>query len=388
MDDYLKSILVKFQPDETSLKAAMQKVQSIDLFSDDDLSKFETTVKNALSFDNAYKNLESALRLLQQAGDEASAKQVQKQIDALRKEDGRAKKEDRDRRRKERKELAEWSAEAIEVFGRELSSHNSELAKTLGKGAELFGGALKFGTEFFSGIITGDFDDFKDALQDIATSLIQGLANVIGSALDEMGTVLKANRLSNADTRELAFRYGFNAAEVYAWQKASDALGFRSEEDMLYATDSQRQLFTKTFTTFAEKYTALYDSGTFDTLEEFEVEMKAMKEEFTLDVAAWFVENKDTLKALMTAVLDLTKAILGWLGGMIKHSQGDFSTRRHMSSVQFDYERGSSLVNNNSNVNVRIDNSFTNVQKEDQSWLANAGQLTYQQVIRALGGTS
>jgi len=388
MDDYLKSILVKFQPDETSLKAAMQKVQSIDLFSDDDLSKFETTVKNALSFDNAYKNLESALRLLQQAGDEASAKQVQKQIDALRKEDGRAKKEDRDRRRKERKELAEWSAEAIEVFGRELSSHNSELAKTLGKGAELFGGALKFGTEFFSGIITGDFDDFKDALQDIATSLIQGLANVIGSALDEMGTVLKANRLSNADTRELAFRYGFNAAEVYAWQKASDALGFRSEEDMLYATDSQRQLFTKTFTTFAEKYTALYDSGTFDTLEEFEVEMKAMKEEFTLDVAAWFVENKDALKALMTAVLDLTKAILGWLGGMIKHSQGDFSTRRHMSSVQFDYERGSSLVNNNSNVNVRIDNSFTNVQKEDQSWLANAGQLTYQQVIRALGGTS
>jgi len=388
MDDYLKSILVKFQPDETSLKAAMQKVQSIDLFSDDDLSKFETTVKNALSFDNAYKNLESALRLLQQAGDEASAKQVQKQIDALRKEDGRAKKEDRDRRRKERKELAEWSAEAIEGFGRELSSHNSELAKTLGKGAELFGGALKFGTEFFSGIITGDFDDFKDALQDIATSLIQGLANVIGSALDEMGNVLKANRLSNADTRELAFRYGFNAAEVYAWQKASDALGFRSEEDMLYATDSQRQLFTKTFTTFAEKYTALYDSGTFDTLEEFEVEMKAMKEEFTLDVAAWFVENKDTLKALMTAVLDLTKVILGWLGGMIKHSQGDFSTRRHMSSVQFDYERGSSLVNNNSNVNVRIDNSFTNVQKEDQSWLANAGQLTYQQVIRALGGTS
>jgi len=176
--------------------------------------------------------------------------------------------------------------------------------------------------------------------------------------------------------------------KVYAWQKASDALGFRSEEDMLYATDSQRQLFTKTFTTFAEKYTALYDSGTFDTLEEFEVEMKAMKEEFTLDVAAWFVENKDTLKALMTAVLDLTKVILGWLGGMIKHSQGDFSTRRHMSSVQFDYERGSSLVNNNSNVNVRIDNSFTNVQKEDQSWLANAGQLTYQQVIRALGGTS
>jgi len=220
MDDYLKSILVKFQPDETSLKAAMQKVQSIDLFSDDDLSKFETTVKNALSFDNAYKNLESALRLLQQAGDEASAKQVQKQIDALRKEDGRAKKEDRDRRRKERKELAEWSAEAIEGFGRELSSHNSELAKTLGKGAELFGGALKFGTEFFSGIITGDFDDFKDALQDIATSLIQGLANVIGSALDEMGNVLKANRLSNADTRELAFRYGFNAAESICLAKS------------------------------------------------------------------------------------------------------------------------------------------------------------------------
>lgn len=388
MDDYVKKVLLKFEPDESSLQGTMRKLEKLDLFSDDDIERIGKKLKDSISFEKSIDELEETLRILEQIGDKAGIARVEKEIEQLKKAMPKDRSEEKRQAQSTLKAFGKWTADSIKDFGDELSSRNSELAQAVGKGAEAFGTAFEVGTNLFSGIVSGDFDDLADSLKDIATSLVQSLAKLVGDALDEMDTILSANRLSNEDTRELAFRYGFNSAEVYAWQKANEYLGFRSEEDMLYATDSQRELFTKTFTEFAQKYNELYDSGTFDTLEEFEVEMKAMKDEFTLEIVTWFMDNKDTLKQLMHAVLDFTKTILSWLGALVKHSQGDFSTRSHLSAITTDYVQGSSLVNNNSNVNVTIDNSFTNVQKEDQTWLANAGQLTYQQVIRALGGTS
>ena len=232
------------------------------------------------------------------------------------------------------------------------------------------------------------FDDFKSSLvaglKSLGKSFIDALKTLISNSIQEMQNMLGYSRLSNQSTRDLAFTYGFNAAQGYGFDKAKHILGIQSDEDLYFMNNQQRNKFQEMFTKYSEKYSKLYDSGFFDTLEEYNVEMADFRGEMQMEVIRFFMDNKESIKAGMKAIMQLTEFVISGLGWLITY----FGGRSPMS----DSTRSANtmdVINNYSNsnsrsVNVKIDNMFNNVAKNDRSWLQNAGQMTYEQIIHAL----
>lgn len=204
--------------------------------------------------------------------------------------------------------------------------------------------------------------------------------DLLRDTLDEIKEINKYQYLSNRDVREQAFTYGFNAAQNYAFSKASDLLGVSSEEDLMFLEPNQRAKFQEKFIEYSERYTKLYDSGFFNTLQDFTWEWQEFKEDLQYELIDFFMTNKDLLKTLMVTGMNVLQEILNVVGAINDSIGVAFGSRG--STV-------SDIINNtvsNANTTVKIDNTFNNVSRNDQQWLANAGTMTYQQIITALGG--
>ena len=156
-------------------------------------------------------------------------------------------------------------------------------------------------------------------------------------------------------------------------------------EDLMYAESWQKELFGDYFKKYTEKYNELYDSGFFQEYLKFQYEMQDFKQEMMTEVVKFFVDNKDTIKSGMLAIMKLaefTISALGWLVNFLGGNKRELSYENNLglaSDIINNYSGGSS-----SSLSVKIDNTFNNVAKEDQTWLANAGQMTYGQVIEAI----
>lgn len=252
----------------------------------------------------------------------------------------------------------------------------------------------------FKQFATSFGESFKDSLglkakdaKQIGADLAKGLAsfiddftnavkNTFKDAWEELENILNFSRLSNAETRDLAFTYGFSGSQAYGFTKAKDIMGIQSDEDLMYLTGAQSQKFQELMSKYSEKYSELYDSGFFDEYEEYQYEMKEFREEITMEVVKFFMDNKDTIKEGMRAIMKLTEFVLNalsWLVNFLGGSRSESQIAATTNDIINSY-----ATSNNKNTNVTIDNTFNNVAKEDQSWLANAGNMTYEQVIKAL----
>ena len=190
--------------------------------------------------------------------------------------------------------------------------------------------------------------------------------------------------MSNANTRESALQYGFSSSEAYGFEKAKSLLGFDSEEDLFYANTQELQQFRQASEKYSNYYTNLYDSGFFKQLQEYQYEMKDFKQELQMQVIRFFMDNKDTIKSGMQAIMDVAKILMNIFTWLVNVFGGHLGTEGMSSTDIVNQYSNSSNQTNNTNVNVS--NTFNNVAKNDETWLANAGSMTYQQVIKALGG--
>lgn len=214
-------------------------------------------------------------------------------------------------------------------------------------------------------------NELKSVVSDFTSQLKFGLKDVI----DELNNILSFSRLSNAKTRELAFGYGFSASESYGWSKALKALGFSGEEDLFYANTQELRMFRESFEKYSKEYEELYDSGFFDTMQEFEYEMREFKQQMILEVAQFFMNNKDLIKDGMIALMEIGKWVLD-IASKINKLFGGSTTSNADILNQY------STVNH-SNTNVNINNTYNNA---DRNTISNAGEYNYQQLIVALGG--
>lgn len=119
------------------------------------------------------------------------------------------------------------------------------------------------------------------------------------SELQEMASYSSSTYMFNQKKIDDAFNYGFNSAQSYAYNKVSGMTGWDVENLLTYGDEHQQKKFVEMMTKYAERYTDLEQSGFFDTLNDFQIEMLDMKEEFTYEVAEFFVDNKDTIKQFM-----------------------------------------------------------------------------------------
>lgn len=129
----------------------------------------------------------------------------------------------------------------------------------------------------------------------------------------------------------------------------------------------------------------LADSGFFEQYREFQYEMEELKQDLMMGVIHFFMENKDTIKQGLQMILKVGEFIISSLGWIVKFFGGG-----RTENESYTTSRTSDIITNyggtkNNNTNVKIDNTFNNVAREDQQWLADAGSMTYEQIVTALG---
>lgn len=226
--------------------------------------------------------------------------------------------------------------------------------------------------------------EISDGLKKISNNFLDGLKSTFKEAWKELDNMLDYSRLSNAKTRELAFTYGFSGSEAYGFEKAKSIMGIESDEDLMYLTGNQSSKFQELMSKYTEKYSELYDSGFFDSYEDFQYEMEDLKQELMMEVVEFFIENKDTIKTGFKAALEffkITMKALEWIVDLLGGDTGMSDSER--AAITSDIINQSS-VSNSSSKNVTQNNTYNNVGSEDREWLANAGQMTYEQIIQAL----
>lgn len=388
IDSCVKSLRIKFEADDVSYKKIendMNELSKLDLFSEDDAKAIVDELKEFETLKNQIASIESTLDMISDVDNDIANKtrdNLEKELEKLKKQlkdKQREKPEDVEAEEQKRKDLQKEILSSIgdgfSSFGDALSKTDNELGKTFGKFMSGTGELFKNASKLFS----GDFD----SLNDILTSALESLGSLLASGFDELENILNFSQLSDANTRDLMMRYGFSNSEAYGYTKAMSALGFESEEDLMYANQQELGLFRKSFEKYSGKYNELYNSGMFDSMQEFNTQMEEFKEDVKLEVVDFFMNNQDTIRAAMKGIISLAEFAITALGKIVQWLNPDARTSDSQKAANT-----ASIISNYSNINsgtnVSIDNTFNNVAKSDQTWLAHAGQLTYEQIIKAL----
>lgn len=390
-DSYVKSLRIKFEADDVSYKKIendMNELSKLDLFSEDDAKAIANELKEFETLKNQIASIENTLNMISSVDNDIANKtrdNLEKELEKLKKqlkdkqseklEDVEGVGAEKQKRKALQKEILSSIGDGFSSFGDALSETDNELGKTFGKFMSGTGELFKNASKLFS----GDFD----SLNDILTSALESLGSLLASGFDELENILNFSQLSDANTRDLMMRYGFSNSEAYGYTKAMGALGFESEEDLMYANQQELELFRKSFEKYSGKYNELYNSGMFDSMQEFNTQMEEFKEDVKLEVVDFFMNNQDTIRAAMKGIISLAEFAITALGKIVQWLNPDARTSDSQKAANT-----ASIISNYSNINsgtnVSIDNTFNNVAKSDQTWLAHAGQLTYEQIIKAL----
>lgn len=224
------------------------------------------------------------------------------------------------------------------------------------------------------------YKNIKNALNEGTDKFTSVIKKLFSDAWKELGNILKYSQLTDTSVREMKLGYGLSDSQAYGYSKALEVTGISSLEDLMYANEQQRSLFEQAFEKYSDRYSDLYDSGFFSTLQEYQVEMNEFKEDLKLQVVEFFVDNKDVIKGGMIALMklsEITLDILNKIGSLFGSSKSS-SLAMSSDSVR-NYQSTKST-------NISIDNTYNGVGREDRSWLANAGSMTYAQIINALKG--
>jgi hypothetical protein len=358
----------------------MNELSKLDLFSKDDAKAIANELKEFETLKNQIASIENTLDMISDVDNDIANKtrdNLEKELEKLKKQlkDKQRTKPEEQNRKDLQKEILSSIGDGFSFFGDALSNTDNALGKTFGKfmsGTEdLFENASK--------LFSGNFD----SLNDILTSALESLGSLLASGFDELENILNFSQLSDANTRDLMMRYGFSNSEAYGYTKAINTLGFKSEEDLMYADQQELELFRKSFEKYSGKYNELYNSGMFDSMQEFNTQMEEFKEDVKLEVVDFFMNNQDTIRAAMKGIISLAEFAITALGKIVQWLNPDARTSDSQKAANT-----ASIISNYSNINsgtnVSIDNTFNNVAKSDQTWLAHAGQLTYEQIIKAL----
>lgn len=216
---------------------------------------------------------------------------------------------------------------------------------------------------------------FTQKLTDISSMFLSKLKGIFTDAWDELSTLLNFSKLSNAETRNLAFSYGFSSSQAYGFTQAKSLLGVSSDEDIFYMNAQERQQFYDAFTKYTQKYDQLYESGFFKTLQDYQVEMQEFQLDMKLSVADFFIENKDAIKTGMKALMTLAEWTVKGFSFLIER----FSFGSTAGSA-------SDIVNNyaSRSVNVKIDNTFNGTTKEIEANVGDVWKNNLAQIVRAL----
>ena len=351
-DKYVETILIKPELDKKQIKdiqSEFDKLHINELVSDKTKQQFKqqyVDMKTNLEKIKLLKQTISEIKMFSGDSAKQGLNEMQKELTNLQ----------RKQKQYEMQEVGNNIRDALKPDG-ELGSKIQDAFKKL---------ASKIG-DFFKSM-------FKDALNTITEMASYDLQNSL---------------FMNTEAREQALTYGLSNAQNYALSQVKEEMGISSDEDLMWMNDAQQEKFAERIGYYTDKYDTLNQSGFFKTWQDFQYSWKEFKTEFAMEIATFFVENKDTIKSTLKALMEVLKGLTKVIEFIVKQFGGSNErTATEKAAATMDIINnysGSTYDNNNSkNTNIKIDNTFNNVAKTDQTWLSNAGQMTYQQIIEAM----
>lgn len=212
------------------------------------------------------------------------------------------------------------------------------------------------------------------------------LGTQISDAVTELKDVYSSSKLTNDTTWTNMIEYGMSSSESYAYTNAMEYMDFDSFEQLYRMDSSQRAKFFEKMEQYQERYTQLEESGYFESMEDLQWELADLQEEFKYNIMEWLVDHKDTIVDFMELLMDAAEVVLNVLGWLMDNfgGQSERSDSTRAQATQDIINSNSYSTSNTTNNSVSIDNTFNGVASTDRSWLANAGAMTYEQIIAAL----
>lgn len=240
------------------------------------------------------------------------------------------------------------------------------------------------------------FNNMQRKIEDFATKAKDAIIDFVNDAIEAMQDMaawdLQNSKVFNQDAVNMYMQTGLQGANAYGMSKALETQGFGSMDDFIEAMPFMNQEQLAYMQEIAEINKEQYaeDLEVALAFQEFQVEYDKFKQELQKSLIDFFMENKDTIMTILEGIMSFLDAILNVVDGIF----GLFSSAKERSEekkkqVTADIlgVSSSTLTNNNTTnntSNVNVNNTFNGVGQQDQSWLANTGQMTYQQVIEAL----
>ena len=240
------------------------------------------------------------------------------------------------------------------------------------------------------------FNNMQRKIEDFATKAKDAIIDFVNDAIEAMQDMaawdLQNSKVFNQDAVNMYMQTGLQGANAYGMSKALETQGFGSMDDFIEAMPFMNQEQLAYMQEIAEINKEQYaeDLEVALAFQEFQVEYDKFKQELQKSLIDFFMENKDTIMTILEGMMNFLGAILNVVDGIF----GLFSSAKERSEekkkqVTADIlgVSSSTLTNNNTTnntSNVNVNNTFNGVGQQDQSWLANTGQMTYQQVIEAL----
>lgn len=240
------------------------------------------------------------------------------------------------------------------------------------------------------------FGNMQHKIADFASKAKEAIINFVNDAIEAMQEMatwdLQNSKVFNQDAVDMYMQTGLQGADAYGMSKALETQGFGNMDDFIEAMPFMNQEQLEYMQEIAEINAQQYeeDLEVAQAFQEFQVEYDKFKQELQKSLIDFFMENKDTIMAILEGLMNFLGAILNVVDGIF----GLFSGPRERSEQEKKQATAdilgvssSTLTNNNTTnntSNVNVNNTFNGVGQQDQSWLANTGQMTYQQVIDAL----
>lgn len=353
MNEFVKDIVLNFSTDERSIRKVQNEINKLkitNLLDENTADALQKQLTEQIQGESALSNLREFQSQIAGLGGEENAEVMQKLVESIQVLD----------------ETLHGVPEEIE----EQEQEDKRFFATRGLGAL---STDEYARKRF-------LASAQEKLMSALNGFIRNLKNTFKEAWEELHTMLQFSQLSNRNTRDLAFRYGFNSSQAYGFSQAMSAVGLQDETALMFADPQQKQQFVEAFKKYTTQYAELYDSGFFRELQEYEYEMRMFKMDVTHELVGFFMSHKDTIMQAMQALIkiaEVTIGIMSWL-----EETFNVNPDKNIASTS---DVISQYTQTSKNTDIKFYNNFNNVTRQDEQWISNAGATAYKQLIEAVG---
>jgi len=277
----------------------------------------------------------------------------------------------------------ELEKKQLEGQNKQLTARNAKMAAAQMAINTAINTVKKFG-EIGSKIFQTMGLDIKNIFKDVI--------GTIGEALKETGIAsysMSTSLFTNASARETQMKYGLSGESAYALTQTMGMLNMKSDEDLMYMNERQKEAFNNIMDKYKTWYSNLESTGAMEKMQEAQLEFKMFKEELSMKLLNWFAEHKDQIfnalevtMNVLSVLAELVLNILNLIPGGKKYATSS-ATSSDISSVNTN--------NKISNVNINVNNTNNanatlNSQSELENSLNNSNGNLVKSIAASLAG--